>query len=509
MRNVLEYLENTVKRLPDKVAFAGEGEEITFRQVWDRARALGSKLAEMGLRNRPVVVYRKRNPGTILAFLGILYGGCYYVPLDDEIPRNRVERILSGLEPGALICDETTEALARELYHGGEIFRLEDLTRGEIRRDLLEEIREKQIDTDPMYMVFTSGSTGNPKGVMACHRSVIDYIESLSGILQADENSVFGNQAPLYFDACLKEIFPTLKFGGTTWIIPKALFMFPVKLVEYLNEHRINTICWVVPALTMISGFGTLETVIPRYLRTVAFASEVFPMKQFHLWRSALSHTRFINLYGPTEATGVCCWYEVDREFREDETLPIGRPFPNTGILLLDENNREPEAGAEGEICIRGTCLTLGYYQDPEKTAAAFVQNPLNHLYPEIIYRTGDLGRYNSRGELEFCSRRDDQIKHMGRRIELGEIEVCIGNLKGVRSACCLFDREEKKILLFYEGELTVAELMAGARQELPKYMLPNVVRQVERIPLTPNGKRNRRLLLEQYRETERKKKNG
>ena len=311
----------------------------------------------------------------------------------------------------------------------------------------LAEIRRNALDVDPIYIVFTSGSTGVPKGVVACHRSVIDYIDNLADVLEFDENSIFGNQTPLYFDACLKELYSTMKFGGTTYQIPKNLFMFPVKLVEFLNEYKINTVCWVVSALTMISAFKAFDKVKPQYLHTIAFGSEVFPIKQFNIWREALPDAKFVNLYGPTEGTGMCCYYKVEREFALDETIPIGQPFHNTEILLLDENNKPAKPGEPGEICIRGTSVTLGYYHNPEKTRESFVQNPLNDAYPEIIYRTGDLAKYNERGELCFLSRKDYQIKHMGHRIELGEIEVVVNMKDGIKSACCIFDDDKKKIL--------------------------------------------------------------
>ena len=204
--------------------------------------------------------------------------------------------------------------------------------------------------------------------------------------------------------------------------------MFPLKLVEFLNEKKINTICWVVSALTIISAFGTFEKAVPKYLKTIAFGSEVFPIKQFNLWKIS-SKCKIINLYGPTECTGMSCYYEVDRDFELDEAIPIGRPFKNTDIILLNEKDKLAEQGEVGEICIRGTSLTLGYYKNFEKTAEAFVQNPLNDAYPELIYRTGDLGKYNDRGELIFVSRKDNQIKHMGHRIELGEIEVVANSI--------------------------------------------------------------------------------
>ena len=160
-------------------------------------------------------------------------------------------------------------------------------------KEKLDKVRRTALDTDPLYVLFTSGSTGMPKGVVGHHRGVIDYIDQLSAVLDFDKESVFGNQAPLYFDACMKDIYPTLKFGATTWLIPHELFLFPVRLVEYLNVHKINTICWVVSALTMISAFGTFKEVVPEYLRTVAFGSEVFPIRQFNLWKRTLPQVRF------------------------------------------------------------------------------------------------------------------------------------------------------------------------------------------------------------------------
>ena len=499
LTNVLEYLEQTVTRLPDKVAFANEEMGLTFAQVYQQARAIGTHLHNEGFYKKPVVVFMKKHPKTIVAFLGTIYSGCFYVPLDEEMPRHRVELIFQTLNPGAIICDDTTAPLVKDFAYSGKTYLYDEICNTAVDDAALTSIRERQIDTDPIYIVFTSGSTGIPKGVMACHRSVLDYIEHLSEVLKFNENTVFGNQTPLYFDACLKEIYPTMKYGATTYIVPKQLFMFPIKLVEFLNEFKINTVCWVVSALTMISAFKTFEKVKPEHLHTIAFASEVFPIKQFNLWRAALPNARFINLYGPTEVTGICCYYEVDREFSLEESLPVGRPFKNTEIILLDENDKEPAPGEQGEICVRGTSLTLGYYKNPEKTNEAFVQNPLNDMYPELIYRTGDLGKYNERGELVFLSRKDFQIKHMGHRIELGEIEVIVNMHPDVKTACCIFDNEKKKIVLYYVGTVDIKDMAGYIKEKLPRYMVPNVIKQLEQMPLTPNGKINRNLLKQQY----------
>lgn len=494
--NVLNYLDQIVDKKPAKVAYSDGTVALTFAEVYDRCRRIGSFLHGKNIYKKPVVVFMKKSPYEITAFFGIIAAGCFYVPIDEEMPSGRIQLILNNVQSPLVICDESTIGTARTFnVGGGEIMLYDDLLKAEIDAPALEDIRRRALDTDPIYIVFTSGSTGIPKGVAACHRSVLDYIEQLSSVLGFSQETVFGNQTPLYFDACLKELYPTLKFGATTYLIPKQLFMFPVKLVEYLNQYKINTVCWVVSALTMISGFKVLDKHVPEYLHTVAFGSELFPIRQFKLWRAALPKARFINLYGPTEATGMSCWYEVEREFADDEVLPIGRPFKNTGLMLLTEDDREAAPGEVGEICLRGTCLTLGYYGDFARTGEAFVQNPLNKVYPERIYRTGDLGRYNERGELVFLSRKDNQIKHMGHRIELGEIEVIAGMAEGVRGVCCLHHKEKNKLVLCYEGELDVAELTRHLRAKLPPYMVPNRVVPVENLPRTPNGKLDRRTL--------------
>ncbi len=499
MNNVLEYMEQTAPSVPDKVAFAGENAERTFSQIFSRSKSIGTALHARGYYREPVVVYMHKHPDMVNAFFGVVYAGCFYVPIDEEMPAHRIGLIFNALRPRVVICDENTCEKARALDFGGEILMFNDICDTPEDDAALKAIRKAALDIDPIYIVFTSGSTGVPKGVVACHRSVIDYIETLSEALEFNSETVFGNQTPLYFDACLKELYPTLKFGATTYLIPKKLFMFPVKLVEYLNEKRINTVCWVVSALTMISAFGTFKTVKPEYLRTVAFGSEVFPIKQFNLWREALPEAKFTNLYGPTEATGMCCYYRVDREFGPGDVIPIGGPFRNTEILLLKDDNTLAATGETGEICVRGTSVTLGYYNNPEKTAEAFVQNPLNTAYPETIYRTGDLARRNERGELEFISRKDYQIKHMGHRIELGEIEAVVDLEDDIRISCCVFDDANRKIVLYYVGDTDKNSLSAALRSKLPRYMLPHAVIRREAMPFTPNGKIDRNSLKKEF----------
>lgn len=493
----MEYLDKIVLQYPDKVAFSNEDPncDLTFEMVYDRSRAIGSLLDKKGYYAEPVVVFMKKHPNAISAFFGCVYGGCYYVPIDEEMPKFRTELILQTLEPRVMICDDETREIALSMNFKGEILLYSEAITAEINDGALNKIRDKQIDTDPIYIVFTSGSTGIPKGVVACHRSVIDYIENLSEVLEFNHDTRFANQTPLYFDACLKELYPTLKFGATTVIVPKSLFMFPIKLVEFLNEHKINTVCWVVSALTMISSFKTFEKIKPEYLTNIAFGSEVFPIKQLNLWKEALPNCKFTNLYGPTEATGMCCYFKVDREFDLNESVPIGGPFKNTRILLLNEKNELCKDGEEGEICVVGTSLTIGYYKNFEKTNEVFVQNPLNKIYPELIYRTGDIGKRNEQGELLFVSRKDFQIKHMGHRIELGEIEVNVNNIDQIRTCCCVYDKEKDKIKLYYVGDIETGEIITILKEKLPRYMIPNKAEKLDVMPLTANGKIDRKKL--------------
>ncbi len=494
--NILEYLEDTLKRLPDKLAFSTGKEGMSFSEVSLGARAIGSYICRLEIYSSPVVIFMDKHPATVTAFFGVIYSGNYYVCLDDKMPDNRILAILENLEPELVICDKKNLRRASVLCGKAKVVPYEEAASAEINNEALSSVRERQIDTDPIYVVFTSGSTGVPKGVVACHRSVIEYTEHLSEALGFSEDTVFANQTPLYFDAPLKEIMPTLKFGATTYFVPKVCFSFPIKLIEYLNEHKINTVCWVVSAFVQVSSLGALEKFKPEYLTTVAFGSEVFPKKQYDIWREALPKATFYNLYGPTEATGMSCFWRADRELAEDEPIPIGRPFKNTRILLLDENGREAGEGEQGEICITGTCLTMGYYNNPEKTNEVFVRNPVRRAFSELVYRTGDIGRYNSYGELVFVCRKDSQIKHMGHRIELGEIESAALKCDKVSRVCCLYDSDEKRIALFYVGKVEENDIKAFIEDFLPRYMLPSVIRRFDAMPLTDNGKIDRRFLL-------------
>lgn len=501
MKNILQYLEKTAERIPEKCALADENNSISFSELLRLSKCGGSALLKRGLSREPIVVFMKKTPKCVCAFFAAIYAGCYYVPLEAGMPKHRIRMILSKLTPRAIICDDSSEKLLSELGWGSAAISADELFDCEIDESALLHVRQKSIDTDPIYIVFTSGSTGTPKGVTGCHRALIDYAEALCPVIGATEDSVFAMQVPLYVDACMKELLSVIRCGSTAYLMPQSLFMFPVKAIEFLNRYKINTVCWVASALTMISGLGGFEECVPEYLHTVCFGSEVFPIKQLRAWASACPQAKFINLYGPTEATGMSFYYSVPERFFDESSevtaVPIGKPFDNTAYLLLRDDNTEAMPGEQGEICIRGTALTLGYYDDPERTAAAFTQNPLNPHYPELIYRTGDLAIETESGDLLFVSRKDNQIKNMGHRIELGEIETCAAMFEGVETACCIFKKETSKLYLYYMGTADEKSLQKYLRGELPRHMLPTKLKRMDTLPLLQNGKIDRNKLPE------------
>ena len=506
IKNILQYLEATALRFPEKIAFSdgADGQSLTFSALLDAVRRTGSGLLARCARGARIAVLMDRHPATIAAMLGVIAAGGCYVVLDAGMPVARMMDIVARAGVSLVIADEKNAPLAKSLEIDTVLYSA--LLCSQVDEDALAAVRARQIDTDPIYMVFTSGSTGRPKGVVACHRSVIDYAQALLPAIGVTQDSVLGCQSPLFFDAPLKEILSTLVQGATTYLIPRVAFSFPMQLLTYLGENKINTVCWVSSAFVQISALGALEKYPPLSLHTVVFGSEVFPRAHYDRWRAALPDAAFYQLYGPTEATGMSCVWRADRALDAKERIPIGAPMDNTDLILLSEDGRriEPVAGQQsepGEIYLRGSCVTLGYDGAPKETEAAFVQNPLHSAYPETVYRSGDMACYNAHGELVFLGRRDAQIKIQGHRIEPGEIEGAALRLTGITQACCVYVAEVHELVLFYAGEASEEALRATLREQLPPYMLPRRLIKKAWLATTANGKIDRRVLLLQAME--------
>lgn len=502
IRNILEYLEASAGGYPQKTAFADQESSCTFQELLDRAHRIGSGLAERIPPRQPVPVMMEKSVDTIAVFMGIVCAGCFYILLDIRQPEKRIRQILDTLEAEVVVSSREYAGELENMGFDGQVLWMEELEAAPARRELLEKIRCQARDTDPLYGIFTSGSTGVPKGVVVCHRSVIDFIDHFTELFGITQEDVIGNQAPWDFDVSVKDIYSGLKTGARVQIIPKKLFSFPTQLLDCLCQHQVTTLIWAVSALCIVTTLHGFDYRIPHSVKRVLFSGEVMPAKHLNQWMQALDGAQFVNLYGPTEITCNCTYYRVERELEMGETLPIGRPFPNEAVFLLDEEDREvTEPGRKGEICVAGTALALGYYNNREQTEKVFVQNPLNPRYPERIYRTGDLGYYGEDGELYFASRKDFQIKHMGHRIELGEIEAAMEQIPGIGRSCCIFDKEKNRIEAFYEGNLEKRQIKKLLGTRLPAFMLPNGFYRVDCFPLTKNGKTDRKRLEQMAKE--------
>lgn len=498
--SILEYLDDSARKFPGKIAFGDDKTTLTFAELHAKARSAGTYAARRVAPRSPVAVMMEKTPECLAAFFAAVNAGCFYVPLDTKMPADRIKLIFDTLHPAFIFYDEKNAQTALSLAGEAQTALFSEAAETPEDAALLHSIRAQHTDTDLLYVLFTSGSTGIPKGVTITHRGIIDWADWLHNTLDIDETTVFGNQAPFVFDNSTLDIYSTLKNGATCWILPKKCFSFPKSMIKFLAEHEINTIFFVPSVLIQLANSGILDTAVPTTLKRVYFCGEVMPNHQLNVWRRALPDARYCNMYGPTEITDVCAYYIIDRKFTDDEPLPIGRPCANTRILLLGEDNKIPAHGEQGEICVLGSCLSSGYYNNPEQTQKAFCQNPLNTAFDERMYRTGDLAKYNDRGEIMFLGRKDFQIKHQGcYRIELGEIENILLAISSVQNGCCLFDAPKDEIVCVYTGTEDETTVLAQMKTKLPIYMLPNRFVKLARLPMTINDKIDRVALRKEY----------
>lgn len=500
MKNILETFENTIIQHPEKIAFVDSDRESSFSETSFHAKRIASGLLEYG-KQLSIVVMIDKSCNCIDSMLGALYANDFYVVVDVKSPEDRIESILHTLKNPVIIADKKSAELAREFEDDYIVLSYEAIVTTEIDEAALHEVREDMIDLDIAYILFTSGSTGAPKGTVVNHRSLISYVDWVTKEFGFDENTVFGSQTPLYFSMSVTDFYSTIKCGCTYNIIPKTLFSFPINMVNYLNDNKINTIYWVPTALSILSNWKVFEVEKPLYLHTVLFAGEVMPTKQLNYWMKSLDNVRFANLFGPTEATDICTFYVVDREFSDTDSLPIGKHCDNCNVFILKEDGTEAAIGEEGELFVRSSFVASGYYDNQEKTKEAFVQNPLNPYYPETVYKTGDLVKMNDRGEILYISRKDFQIKRSGYRIELGEIEAAANGMAGIKGCACIYDKNSESIVLFYEGKKSDKDsVYEQVKKNVPVYMYPDKVVRIKELPKNANGKIDRLKLLEIFK---------
>ena len=495
MHSSVCLLDRAARLWAGRTAVEDETESLTYSEYRARSRRVAAGLLASGSAGRPVVVYLPKSVRMLCCFMGAMYAGSPYAPVDSHIPMARLEKILESLRPGLLV---TSAELAPNLegcaLNGASVVLAEELEANPPDEARVDAATARVVDSDPIYIMYTSGSTGAPKGVTIPHRGIIDYARWVVETFGFDETTVMANQAPFYFDNSTFDIYGCLQCGGRLILIPDALMLFPVRLPEFLAEKEVTSIFWVPTVMINVANSGALEGVSLPRLRNVAFCGEVMPNKQLNIWRRALPDCTYANLYGPTEITDVCCYYKVDRPFGDTDPLPIGRACENMRVLVLTEDGRASAPGEQGELCVVGTGVALGYWNAPELTEKAFVPNPLAAGCPERMYRTGDLACWDADGLLQFCGRKDNQIKLKGNRIELGEIENAAMNVEGVENAAAVFDGDAEQIVLFVEtrGTLPQRRFNLELKKYIPQYMLPGRLVPMEKLPHTANDKIDR-----------------
>ena len=501
--NILEYLERTTQRLPEKTALADDKQSLTFSQWLQQSESIGTAIAQAtgSTIRRAVLVFVDRRIEGLVGAMGAVESGNFYVPIDCKMPFERVRLIADVCKPIAAVAttevdlkilDQIEFAGSRFLYNEGKEYHAD--------HGILAKIREQIIDLDPVYSIFTSGSTGVPKGVVISHRGMIDLADWLVETFEFTDQDALGNQTPFYFDGSVKDICICLKSGATLNVIGKKYFTFTKHLMPFLNDRHITAILWATSAIVMVGNSDILNIALPEHLRLVTFAGEAMPAKQLRTWQQKLPNVRFVNLYGPTEITVDCTYFDVTRQYADDEYIPIGKACRNMQVLVLKDDDTEAAEDEVGELCVRGSGVALGYYGNRAKTDEVFVQNPLNPLYNDIIYRTGDLVKPEADGNLVFVSRKDFQVKHKGNRIELGEIEVAVNAIEGVTNAVCIFDLEQDKLVLYYttvDGQ--PMDIINLVKERIPVYMFPEVVNHLVQMPYNLNGKIDRIELKKQY----------
>lgn len=488
-RCVTDYLSKTVRIYGDKVIFQDKENQITFKQFNELSGSVASKIIELNLFEEPILILTQRNVMTPVCHVGVARSGCFYVPMDASNPINRLQQIIDIADSKVMIIDrENADKLDKLEFHGKVLF-VDEIVAQPANNKSVRVVESKINGNMPLYVIFTSGSTGIPKGVTTSHHSVMCYIDAVTKVMNISNDDVLGNQSPMDYIAAVRDIYIPIKTGATTYIIPENEFAIPTDLLETINQNKISTICWSAAGLELCVKTGLFECGIPQGIKKVLFSGSILSGKALKTWQCALPNALFVNQYGPTEATASCTYHVVKEQASDNTVLPIGIPYDNYKVFLVDEFEKEVPHGDVGEICVSGPIISLGYYKNEEATRKSFIQNPLNKFYREIIYKTGDLGKLNEKGEFEFCGRIDRQIKLMGHRIELEELESIGKKIHGVMECVCVFDKVKSILYFVYTGNANAREVALYFRKVLPAYMVPRKIILTDEICKLPNGK--------------------
>lgn len=493
--NMLEYLEATARRLPDKIAFYDDRERMRFADLLDRAQRIGSRLAACAAPRTPVaLLLDARSIRNIPAMYGALYAGCAYAPLDVAMPPERLRLMLDLLKPAAMLADARGVKALQACGAEGEIIAYDEAERAEIDESRLSAIRRQASAFDPMSILYTSGSTGIPKGSIQSHFSYLNWTEATIEVYGLTEDTVLGNQSPFFYANSILEVFPPVALGATVYLLPAGVLSFPKKLIDCLNEQRVTAFCMTPSSFIGVVNAGVLQPNCLPHLKWGIMSGESMPWLPLKAWMDATPNADWWHFYGSTEMFSVAVG-KVAAGHQAGDRLPVGKPFSMAHILFVDENGDELPAGEAGEMLVSSPWISCGYHRDAARTAEAWVVDPLGRGWHERFYRGGDIGYLREDGQLMVLGRRDAQIKHMGYRMEIGEVEAALRRISGWQDGCVLFDGARDKLWCFYTGALDEKQIRAGLKGQLARYMLPDEYVHLDAMPLTATMKTDRMAL--------------
>lgn len=490
-KNIVQYLEDTVKLNPYKIAYYFNQQKINFFDLRKKAISIAYFLLKKGFNRKKIVIFTSDVLDTLVLYFASMYSNNIYIPVDISMGVYRISKILENINVDLIIYDnkENVDILMENIVSDILILSYNEILEklfcnfSICEKEILENLNIQK-DYDIAYITFTSGSTGIPKGVVTNHRSVINYIDALGEALNFDENTIFGNQAPLYMDASLKDIISTVKYGCTTHILDRKLFILPNKLLDYLNINKINTLCWVPSAFEIIFRTNALKNINLPFLKKIAFSGEKISSNKLKYLFDNLD-VEIYNLYGTTETTGVSTYYKYDRNNIVNNC--IGKSLKNNEILLISKN----KLSTEGFIYIKTDSLSFGYYGNIKETETVFVQNPLHNDYVDKVYFTGDIAKYDENGNLILIGRLDNQIKQRGYRLNLEEIEnIILEKLKV--EVVAIYDDILDEIILFYDNDIDDILIKNFCSNNFAKFIKIKQLYRIDKIPRTDNGKIDR-----------------
>ncbi len=521
-----DWITTQAELRPEATALVFERETLTYGQLEEASNKLARLLREGGCTHGDrVCLLMPKCPAAIVGILGTLKAGCIYVPLDPSSPPARLARMLQACESRWLLVRGPVGRLLDELLREERLrtsLRIGSLDRDRMKGENfgaefslldLEGYSGAPLDVrvggdHPAYILFTSGSTGAPKGVAITHSNVVHFVEWANGYFGTEASDRISGHPPLHFDLSTYDIFGTFAAGAALHLVPPQLNVMPNRLAEFIRTSQLTQWFSVPSILNYMAKFDVVRLDDFPTLRRLLWCGEVFPTQALMYWMRRLPHVRFTNLYGPTEATIASSYYTVPR-CPEDEraAIPIGTACAGEELLVLDAELRPLPPGEVGDLYIGGVGLSPGYWKDPEKTRAAFLPKPGSPDAGDRIYKTGDLAKVGEDGLLYFLGRADSQIKSRGYRIELGEIEAALNAQDCLRECAVVAipsqGFEGATICCAYVPAPGAGVTPAALRERLaalvPAYMLPSRWLALDGLPKNANGKCDRPALREEF----------